>query len=33
MFTDHVLTEVDKTCSFGVRLPFQGMALLIGMAT
>src|SRR5215203_5096910 len=34
MYTDHVLTEVDKTCSFGVRLrPFQGMALLIGMAT
>ena len=34
MFTDHVLTEVDKACSFGVRLrPYQGMALLIGMAT
>lgn len=34
MFTNHVLTEVDKACSFGVRLrPYQGMALLIGMAT
>jgi trehalose synthase len=34
MFTDQVLTEVDKACSFGVRLrPYQGMALLIGMAT
>ena len=33
MFTNHVLTEVDKACSFGVRLrPYQGMALLIGMA-
>jgi trehalose synthase len=34
MFTDQVLTEVDKACSFGVRLrPYQGMALMIGMAT
>jgi trehalose synthase len=33
MFTDHVLTEVDKTCSFDVRLrPYEGMALLIGLA-
>jgi trehalose synthase len=34
MFTEHVLTEVDKTRSFGVRLrPFQGMAVLIAIVT
>ncbi len=32
MFTNHVLTEVDKTSSFTVRLrPYQGMALLVGI--
>ncbi len=30
MFTNHLLTEVDQTCSFGVRLQaHQGMSLLV----